>query len=605
MPRILDTLILVAALLAPSAVLATVTTSTRTVTYTDGGTVFTVTYPFVGKDHLVVTKVTEATSAEETLTRGTDYSVKLPVGSTKGYITISPAVGSEFTIVIARTVPLTQATSFRTQGAYSARRHEDSLDKLTMIAQELRAVAGSDGTTAVNTHVSESDPHDQYFILDGRSGGQVAYGSPDSGENLHLAANPSEDGKIYVGGALIITVDESTDRVGINKQSPAADLDVLGSTIISIDLTVPTVYGSAAANGDLAIIPTSHGTVATSFIYMGTDGTELVIDDTNNRVGIGTATPSATMDIVGDLEVNGATVLNEAGTDNDTRIEGDTEVNLFFVDASTDRIGIGTATPGVTLDVVGVVKLTGDYLFSGNGVLSPGAGAGTSISIDDDLATGKMAELRGATDEVDGVFNVLATAGDGLYPNATGTGMFGPSHATKSKYLELYGQRVSLMDYPGQTEHSFITEEEVLLDGMLRSQNYVATASVATTVTLAYCGGTYFSSSGVADTVVTLPEITGADDDVGCKITVVSGIASGTMDVTITPHADNPINGSCAGITGAGAATIIEASGTNGETWNLTAATSNKGDYTTLISDDKGASWWIVGCIGEWVSAGP
>jgi hypothetical protein len=39
---------------------------------------------------------------------------------------------------------------------------------------------------------------------------------------------------------------------------------------------------------------------------------------------------------------NGGVVINELGADADTRIEGDTDANLFFVDASTDRIGVGT-----------------------------------------------------------------------------------------------------------------------------------------------------------------------------------------------------------------------------------------------------------------------
>jgi len=38
-------------------------------------------------------------------------------------------------------------------------------------------------------------------------------------------------------------------------------------------------------------------------------------------------------------------VLNESGGDNDTRIEGDTDANLLFVDASADRVGFGTNTP--------------------------------------------------------------------------------------------------------------------------------------------------------------------------------------------------------------------------------------------------------------------
>ncbi|MDP6587679.1 MAG: hypothetical protein QF535_23745, partial [Anaerolineales bacterium] len=53
---------------------------------------------------------------------------------------------------------------------------------------------------------------------------------------------------------------------------------------------------------------------------------------------------------------------NESGADKDFRIEGDTDANLFIADASTDRIGIGTATPDYTLDVAGDISVD-DYIY--------------------------------------------------------------------------------------------------------------------------------------------------------------------------------------------------------------------------------------------------
>ncbi|KKS25952.1 MAG: Hemagglutinin family protein, partial [Parcubacteria group bacterium GW2011_GWA2_42_11] len=44
-------------------------------------------------------------------------------------------------------------------------------------------------------------------------------------------------------------------------------------------------------------------------------------------------------------------IFNESGADSDFRVEGDTDANLLFVDASTDRVGIGTATPDFPLHV--------------------------------------------------------------------------------------------------------------------------------------------------------------------------------------------------------------------------------------------------------------
>jgi len=49
------------------------------------------------------------------------------------------------------------------------------------------------------------------------------------------------------------------------------------------------------------------------------------------------------------LELGAATVFNESGADVDFRIEGDSDANLFYVDAGNDRIGISTTTPDTLL----------------------------------------------------------------------------------------------------------------------------------------------------------------------------------------------------------------------------------------------------------------
>jgi len=46
-------------------------------------------------------------------------------------------------------------------------------------------------------------------------------------------------------------------------------------------------------------------------------------------------------------------VFNDGGNDIDFRIEGDTSSSLFFVDASTDRVGIGTTSPAEILNIAG------------------------------------------------------------------------------------------------------------------------------------------------------------------------------------------------------------------------------------------------------------
>jgi len=108
---------------------------------------------------------------------------------------------------------------------------------------------------------------------------------------------------------------------------------------------------------------------ADTYIYANTDDPEdlyikadediLLMPDGN--VGIGTTAPGKTLDVRGDA------IFNEDGGDYDFRIEGDTDINLFFVDASGDNIGIGkTPAAAYLLDVDGKGYFADNVTISGN-----------------------------------------------------------------------------------------------------------------------------------------------------------------------------------------------------------------------------------------------
>ena len=61
----------------------------------------------------------------------------------------------------------------------------------------------------------------------------------------------------------------------------------------------------------------------------------------------------------------GTFTYNESGADLDFRFEGDGDANLLFGDAGNDRIGIGTAAPSHTLDVNGTLEVTGASTLTG------------------------------------------------------------------------------------------------------------------------------------------------------------------------------------------------------------------------------------------------
>lgn len=67
-----------------------------------------------------------------------------------------------------------------------------------------------------------------------------------------------------------------------------------------------------------------------------------------------------TLDASGNVSLNGGSfVFNDSGADKDARFEGDNDQNLLFTDASTDRVGVGTASPAVKLHVNGALRVAG------------------------------------------------------------------------------------------------------------------------------------------------------------------------------------------------------------------------------------------------------
>ncbi len=130
-------------------------------------------------------------------------------------------------------------------------------------------------------------------------------------------------------------------------------------------LALAATAGIRASNpaGGRQFVITSRGTLSPGWVLIGsnsTAGTGVwgINVDRNNNVLMGEATGAvdaiAQLEIRGDNGVLPALVVNAAGSaTGDTRIGGDTDPNLFFVDASTDRAGFGTNLPAAKVDIVG------------------------------------------------------------------------------------------------------------------------------------------------------------------------------------------------------------------------------------------------------------
>lgn len=179
-------------------------------------------------------------------------------------------------------------------------------------------------------------------------------------------------------GTNILNVDTTNSRVGILNNAPNYALDVIGTI-----------------RGDVLQINHNSATITFGSASLGTILFSIGVGAGNTRLGnCGSPGSNETSIGAGGVQVlsvkSTALVINETGADIDTRIEGDTNANLLYIDAGADRIGIGTASPQSTLDVAGKIanSIASDTDFDTDEILETGIGASYGLLIVRELTSG-------------------------------------------------------------------------------------------------------------------------------------------------------------------------------------------------------------------------
>ncbi len=250
--------------------------------------------------------------------------------------------------------------------------------------------------------------------------------------------------------ATALSVNPSTQRVGVNTASPSTALDVSGSAQLSGSLTVNGIGGASITGGGLSVaglLQANGGATVTGTLAVNTDDLHVA----SNQVGINTTTPGATLGVNGDISANGIIASSTALS---TRYDGSAvDIGAAY---TTSDISFNVTAPGSYSTYIIFVNFAIRVDVNGGGcpfaAIYDGASATTPIT----TLPGKVAQkYYDAGDNLPGTNNrteislqfIVPRPSSGIFRiqmNCTGRGVFAPTTCGTAETFNTYYDVVGL-----------------------------------------------------------------------------------------------------------------------------------------------------------------
>jgi hypothetical protein len=277
----------------------TVSSTTTKVSYAGNGatTVFAYTFKiFAAADLEVVLRSAAGVEAVQTIT--THYTVSGAGADAGGNVTFVTAPASGVTVIIRRALALTQGTDYVENDPFPANSHEDALDRLTFITQQMqeeldRSIKASVTNTisTVEFSTSAADRANKLFSFDSSGDLQISqelgtYRGNWSASTLYYPRDIIKDtsnNNIYLAN----TQHTSTGAQPISSNADVAKWDLI------VDAAAAATSATNAANSATAAA-TSATNAATSASNAATSETNAGTSETNAASSASAASTSAT-----------------------------------------------------------------------------------------------------------------------------------------------------------------------------------------------------------------------------------------------------------------------------------------------------------------------
>lgn len=179
-----------------------------------------------------------------------------------------------------------------------------------------------------------------------------------AGEGLSLVGTRFQMKAAMTGSSLKVTGTLSGARLVIsNMRNCTLKTSSTGNTICGTDLNSDLFStGSILGAGDRKYVNLGGDSMTGTLTIAPSSGVALNARGTISGALLVVSSNSNFSDANITFSTTGSVVFNEDSRPVDFRIEGDTSSALFYLDASTDRIGVNKSDPRTTLDVNGTIS---------------------------------------------------------------------------------------------------------------------------------------------------------------------------------------------------------------------------------------------------------